>query len=601
MSKFKQVAEAALARADDVLCHWLPGGKRQGSEYLARNPRRDDNSPGSFSVNVTTGAFADFATAAKGGDLVALVAYLEGSTQGEAVKRLAAFLGSPDSSPAPKRAYAKAAASDHGPILPIPAQAGCPPTTHPRHGKASAVWIYRGADGHALVYVCRFDSPGQRKQLCPLTWWSDGWHWRSMPAPRPLYRLDAIAARPKAVVLVCEREKAADAAAQLFPAATTTTAMNGAQAPDKADWTPLQGRHVWVWPDHDELGQRYAKRVAGLARAAGALSVNVLDLATLAIDPSTQAPRVLPDGWDAADALAEGWTAQRITAIYEAGNLFEKDAPLREQTKDAASLPRFEVRDDGVYHLGVSYNKTKRAYEPDAPLWLCSRLEVTASTRDASGENWGRLLEFKDPDGTLHKWAMPMNMLAGGGDELRGELLRQGLLISSNHDARRRLTDYITQTRPERLARCVLRTGWHTGAGVFVFPHETVGDSAEAVLYQADSLEGNPYRERGTLEEWRENVAARSVGNSRLIFAVSCAFAAALLGPVEEDGGGFHLRGDSSGGKTTALRVAASVWGGADYLQRWRATDNGLEALAALHTATLLVLEELRQMEQRAF
>jgi len=600
MSKFKQVAAAALARADDVLSYWLPGGKRQGTEYLARNPRRDDNSAGSFSVNLTTGAWADFATDAKGGDVVALVAYLEGCTQGDAVKRLAAFLGSPDPSPAPKRNHAKVAASDSGPILPIPAQAGSPPTTHPRHGKASAVWVYRDADGRALVYVCRFDPPDERKQLCPLTYWPDGWHWRSIPAPRPLYRLDEIAARPKAVVLVCEGEKAADAAAQLFPDATTTTAMNGAQAPDKADWAPLQGRHVWVWPDHDEPGQRYAERVAALARAAGALSVNVLDIAALAVDPSTRAPRHLPEGWDAADALAERWTAQQITSIHDVGKLFVQDVPPREHARGADSLPRFEVRDDGVYHLGVSYSKTKRAYEPDAPLWLCSRLEVTASTRDASGENWGRLLEFKDPDGTLHQWAMPMNMLAGGGDELRGELLRQGLLISSTPDARRRLTDYITKARPERHARCVLRTGWHNGAGVFVFPHKTVGDSAEAVLYQADSLEANPYRERSTLEDWRDNVAALCVDNSRLTFAVSCAFATALLGPVEEDGGGFHLRGDSSGGKTTALRVAASVWGGVDYLQRWRATDNGLEALAALHSDTLLVLDELGQMEPRA-
>src|SRR3569833_2250591 len=79
----------------------------------------------------------------------------------------------------------------------------------------------------------------------------------------------------------------------------------------------------------------------------------------------------------------------------------------------------------------------------------------------------------------------------GGGEERRGELLRQGRLISSTPDARRRLTDYFTKARPERHARCVLRTGWHNGAGVFVFPHKTVGDSAEAVLYQADSLEAN--------------------------------------------------------------------------------------------------------------
>jgi len=65
------------------------------------------------------------------------------------------------------------------------------------------------------------------------------------------------------------------------------------------------------------------------------------------------------------------------------------------------------------------------------------------------------------------------------------------------------------------------------------------------------------------------------------------------------ESGGFHLRGDSSCGKTTALRVAASVWGGKDYLQRWRATDNGLEAQAAQHSDGVLVLDELGQLDAK--
>lgn len=287
---FKQVAAVALGRVDDVLGHWLPDGKRQGSEYLAKNPRRTDNSTGSFSVNLTTGAWADFATDDKGGDLVSLVAYLESCSQGQAAKPLAAFLGlEPLTDPAPilKCQPKPKPQSGPAPILPIPAQAGPPPTTHPRHGKPSAVWVYRDAEGQPLLYVCRFDPPDQRKQICPLTWWPDGWHWKSVPEPRPLYRLDDLAARLDAVVLVCEGEKAADAAAQLFPDAPTTTAMNGAQSPDKADWSPLHGRHVLIWPDNDEPGQRYAKRVAGLARAAGALSVKVLDVSAMAFEVIT--------------------------------------------------------------------------------------------------------------------------------------------------------------------------------------------------------------------------------------------------------------------------------------------------------------------------
>ena len=90
------------------------------------------------------------------------------------------------------------------------------------------------------------------------------------------------------------------------------------------------------------------------------------------------------------------------------------------------------------------------------------------------------------------------------------------------------------------------------------------------------------------------------VGNSRLTFAASCAFAGPLLAwAAGTDGGGFHFMGDSSCGKTTALRVAASVWGGRDYLQRWRATDNGLEGMAAQHSDGLLCLDELAQLDAK--
>lgn len=623
MSRIKEVAAAALKQAERVLQQWLPDGKRQGGEWVSLNPTRADSSPGSFSINIDTGAWSDFATDDRGGDLVALVAYLGRCSQSEAAKRLADFLGisfsvdtretmetrcstkektSPNCNQKDENLETQRPATSRSdtaarPILPIPAQAMPPPAAHSRHGKPSAAWTYRNPKGQPLSIVARFDPPGQRKQFSPLTWWVDGWHWKGLPVPRPLYGLDRLAARPDVPVCICEGEKAADAAALLFPDAVTTTAMNGAQSPGKSDWSPVKGRAVFIWPDNDEPGQGYAAAVAKLARDAGAVSVQVL--AALAVDPKTGKARKLPKGWDAADAVLDGWTAEAMAELNRAGRLFKpvagaKPAPRGKSDK----LPRFELRDGWLVYLGVFYNKQSNAYEPAPALRICSELKVIALTRDVNGENWGVLLEFTDPDGVAHRWAMPMSLLGGDGQELRRELLRLGLRISPNPDARRRLIEYLQEVRPERHARCVLRTGWHDRA--FVFPHRTLGDESEAVLFQADTLEGNPYRERGTLSEWRDTVAALCIGNSRLVFSVSCAFAAVLLGPCEEGGGGFHWRGDSSSGKTTCLLVASSVFGGLDYMRKWRATDNGLEALAAMYSDTLLCLDEISQMEPRA-
>jgi putative DNA primase/helicase len=118
------------------------------------------------------------------------------------------------------------------------------------------------------------------------------------------------------------------------------------------------------------------------------------------------------------------------------------------------------------------------------------------------------------------------------------------------------------------------------------------------VIYQAGTREPSPFNAAGTLEGWREAVAARCVGNSRLILSVCCAFAAPLLELVGEEGGGIHLRGKSQAGKTTALRVAASVWGGTPgagaggYICQWRATGNAIEGVACSHSDALLPLDE---------
>lgn len=137
----------------------------------------------------------------------------------------------------------------------------------------------------------------------------------------------------------------------------------------------------------------------------------------------------------------------------------------------------------GVYWIGTAQDRaTGEAVELE-PQWVCSPLEVAALTRDGNGNEWGRLLVFTDRDGQEHRWAMPMAMLAGSGEELRAELLRQGLELTTIATRRGKLAEYIGQARPEAKARCVLRTGWHGGA--FVLPAQTYGEPpGEPVIFK---------------------------------------------------------------------------------------------------------------------
>lgn len=235
--------------------------------------------------------------------------------------------------------------------------------------------------------------------------------------------------------------------------------------------------------------------------------------------------------------------------------------------------------------------------DPDkGPQWICSPLHVTAMTRDVDGESWGRLLEFHDPDELLHRWACPLEMLAGDGTEFRRVLLSMGLRLAPGTKARQLVAQYVQTARTEARAVCTGRTGWHGDS--YVLPDETLGEGGERVLLQTLG-EPPKMRTAGTAREWRDGVGALCAGNSRLVLAVSAAFAAPLLELVGYESGGIHLVGASSTGKTTALRLATSVWGGPEYLHRWRATANGLEAVATGHNDALLVLDELAQVDPR--
>ena len=90
---FARINHAALTVLPTLLARWLPDGHRKGQEYVALNPRRPDRHIGSFSVNVRTGRWSDFATDDRGGDPVSLAAYLAGISQLEAATKLAGMLG----------------------------------------------------------------------------------------------------------------------------------------------------------------------------------------------------------------------------------------------------------------------------------------------------------------------------------------------------------------------------------------------------------------------------------------------------------------------------------------------------------------------------
>jgi putative DNA primase/helicase len=228
--------------------------------------------------------------------------------------------------------------------------------------------------------------------------------------------------------------------------------------------------------------------------------------------------------------------------------------------------------------------------------WLCSPLEVLARTSDEFDQNHGLLLRVTTTNGTKHSWAMPMELCAGGGEAYRAHLLQLGLRLASGPKARNALHDLLMRVKPSRHVTSVGRAGWHDRT--YVNPLWSCGPRAADVVFQSSHTADHRYAQRGTLAEWRAEVGSLARGNDFLLFSMSLAFAPALLKPLGEEGGIINLAGESSRGKTTCARAAASVYGsGSDegFAHSWRITDNALEDVAFARCDGFLVLDEMSQ------
>lgn len=262
-----------VARLESILATLFPAGKKRKGKFLIGDVL---GSPGD-SLEVVldgekAGLWTDRATG-DGGDIFDLIAaHLGVDAQRDfprVMQHAADLLGQAPHTPA-RKSKKEAPVDDLGP--------------------ATAKWDYFDAAGHLIAIVYRYDPPGGKKEFRP---WDVKRRKMAPPDPRPLYNQPGM--KDAAQVVLVEGEKCAHAL--IGAGVTATTAMHGANAPvDKTDWTPLEGKAVLIWPDRDKPGWEYAANAAQAVLAAGARSCHIL-----------YPPQEAAEGWDAADAIAEGF------------------------------------------------------------------------------------------------------------------------------------------------------------------------------------------------------------------------------------------------------------------------------------------------------
>jgi len=320
------------------LQEWLPDGRIEGNEYVALNPTRADSAHGSFKINLRTFVFKDHSLSDKGGnDPIALYAYIKQIDMSAAVKTLAKSLNNQigtQSKAQPPPKVPKRPADTWVPIIPVPSRAPAPPNVINRQisGKWHNMevvgrWPYRNANGDLIGFACRIQLPDGGKDVMPQTYCrneesgEDSWRWRGFDVPRPVYGLDLLYKNPTLPVMIVEGEKTADAARQLCNFAVVITWPGGSKAIEKIDWEVIKGRRVIIWPDADR---------AGLEAAYGHIDkqdyyhpgIGSILMSSVAAIKIVRPPAAVATGWDLADALAEGWTPDRVKE-YVTDNAFK--------------------------------------------------------------------------------------------------------------------------------------------------------------------------------------------------------------------------------------------------------------------------------------
>ncbi|WP_165076014.1 MULTISPECIES: DUF927 domain-containing protein [unclassified Desulfovibrio] len=295
-------------------------------------------------------------------------------------------------------------------------------------------------------------------------------------------------------------------------------------------------------------------------------------------------------------AFIEAMQERRLVTCAEIAQLHGCDgscgahAPYDLEEKEqagAALMEHFQERQNGLFYSLKGWDM-----EGHDEAWVCSPIFSTARVCNAEGTGWSREVKVRAPDGKYHQFTIPLReCMSPNVDTLLGVLCEHGLELAPHKHAGALLKLYFREASPARIKVGVKSLGWV--GDCYVLPDIVIGHYDKKPEYLGEI---GAFQVSGTLEDWISRIGCYCVGNPLPMLVVQYALTAILLGRCGQEGGGLHLYGPSSSGKSTLALVAGSVCGGKPgkgYLTQWRSTANALESTAARHNDGLLVLDEI--------
>ncbi len=249
----------------------------------------------------------------------------------------------------------------------------------------------------------------------------------------------------------------------------------------------------------------------------------------------------------------------------------------------ARKLEGFKLTEDSVFYDGK---------------YLCRYIEVIAFIRDIENENWKRRVRFKNTFGDFHVLDIGMEQFRNTSDfwKILGKAGFEVLDLKNE----KLVLKYLKSNAPNQRITCVTKTGWITDTQ-FICPSFYAAKDETNEHFSLDSKVRNVgFKIKGEIKEWQNNICKYCEGNDILTLAICVAFSGTLLRFTNQSCSAAHLVGKSSIGKTSALAVAASIWGDSrQFIMQWRVTSNAIETWAESHNECLLILDELSQISAR--
>jgi uncharacterized protein (DUF927 family) len=232
--------------------------------------------------------------------------------------------------------------------------------------------------------------------------------------------------------------------------------------------------------------------------------------------------------------------------------------------------------------------------------------------RKSERQSWRHCFRITERSGHRSSLDIPREKLAGTGGAAIKLLMKSRVHIIRRDVAVKALVRFLAFKPRKEIVR-MPRPGWAEidGSWVFVRPDEVITPpgmpKARNTIYMLDPAATRYHGLHivGTVGEWAAEVAAPLRGNSNVALSFGTFFAAPLLCFASEPGGGNHLHGPSTIGKTMVSDAGQSIYGWhhetADdaFGVSWGGTEAGFDALALAHTDLGLPLDEITLSDRR--